>query len=114
VGEVLVKHYGRNDAVVQIMEMVRMSVDRGIKQLMTGAAPEQNARPFTPDQPNRYVMPAREHIDAPDGNMQPPEPQDPNRPLQTRDGLILPPEGEDDARPSSGHGDDPVPQKWVL
>jgi hypothetical protein len=117
VGEVLVAHYGRSDAVVQIMEMVQAAVDRGIKQLLTGAAPVRNAQPFHAGAPNQYAFGPREKYEAgEDGTMNTPsglqEATDPNKPLKTKGGLILP--GEGNARPASGHSDSPVPPDWVL
>lgn len=116
VGEVLVAHYGRSDAVVQVMEMVQAAVDRAIKQLLTGAAPAQNAQPFVDGAPNQYAFEARTSIETPEGNMKIPEElqevPDPNKPLKIKGGLILP--GESNARPESGRSDGPVSSEWVL
>lgn len=57
-GQVLVAKYGQQKWLLQLMEMVQASVDRGIKQLSGTAGPTENAIGSL-DAPQGYAMPAR-------------------------------------------------------
>ena len=59
VGQVLAAHYGEQAWILQIMEMVQASVDRGVKQLAGTPGPTDNAQAFTQVDQNQYAMPAR-------------------------------------------------------
>lgn len=60
VGQILVTRYGQFPWILQVMEMVRMGVDRGVKQLAGGPGPVQNSDAFVEAGPaNPYTHQAR-------------------------------------------------------
>lgn len=57
VGHVLVRKYGQQAWILQIMEMIQAATDRGIKQLSGSHGPMENAQPFQesgPSNPYRF------------------------------------------------------------
>ncbi len=63
VGQVLVAKYGQQQWLLQIMEMVMVAVDRGIKQLGGSAGPTENATGSL-SAPATYALPARTREDV--------------------------------------------------